>query len=114
MKIIFKYLSKVINQRIKKTLIFINKRKPICKKNKSQNVFSVMKNYSTSCLNIFISNFINICSFNNGILQKYLRSKDWNISNILSKIVKFLFLNDYIDEKKLKIILGFQLFLSLY
>ena len=114
MKIIFKYLSKVINQRIKKTLIFINKRKPICKKNKSQNVFSVMKNYSASCLNIFISNFINICSFNNGILQKYLRSKDWNISNILSKIVKFLFLNDYIDENDLKIILGFQLFLSLY
>ena len=112
MKFIFENLSKILKYRDIKTLLNINKKKFVSKKKNSQNISEKIN--SAKDINIFISNFINICVIKSRILQKYLRNKDLDISNRFFRLTKFLFIKDYIDEKGLKLILGFQLILSLY
>ena len=112
MKFIFKYLSKTLKFRDIKTLMNIKKKKLVCKKKKSINASEEIKNNSAKDINIIISNFINICLINCKNLRKYFMNKD--ISNGIFKLAIFLFLNDYIDENGLKLILGYQLLLSLY
>ena len=105
---IFKNLSGTLKQFLR-----FNKNKIICKENKSDKTNYLTKNLSSN-INIFISNFINLCIINYQKLSQYFRISDSFMLYKILKISKIFFLNDIINEDGLKLILGLQIYLCAY
>ena len=105
---IFKKLSGTLTQFLR-----FDKKKIICKENKSDKMNYLTKKTSTN-INIFISNFINICIINYQKLSQYNRISDSFMFYKILKVSKIFFLNDIINEDGLKLILGLQIFLCTY
>ena len=105
---IFKYFSGTLKQYMK-----FNKKKIICRQSENAPLNFINKKLSAD-LNIFISNFINICIINSQKLSQYNRTSDSFIFYKILNLVKIFFLNDYINDDGLKLILGLQIFLCFY
>ena len=118
MKFIFNYISKSLKNRDIAVFLNLDKKKLNCMKNQNTQNNSTDKNLinnnSANKINLFISNFINICIINYRTLSQYYRASDSFMFNALLKLTKFLFLKDFIHENGLKIILSYQLFLCVY
>ena len=113
MNTIFKYLSNSLKNKDIKIFLFYKEKKFIQIRSHAD-IKNLLKKISPDKINIFISNFINLCIINSEILSKYCKiSYNFFFNNFL-KITKFLFLSDIINEIGLKLILGLQLFLCLY
>ena len=110
---IFKYLSKSIKYKDLK-IFFKYKEKRLfslkIKNDKSNNPNSKF----LSGKSIFVSYFINICIKNHKKLSQHFLFSDKYMVYALFKLMKFLFINDIIDEDGLKLIIGLQLLLCLY
>ena len=108
---IFKYLFKSL--KFKEFLFFFHFRDKIIisKQNPEKNINS--KN-SIEKINYLISKFINFCLLNHAkIADLFHMSNSYLFDNIL-KITKIFFLNNFINEKDLQMILYIQIILSLY
>ena len=108
MSFIFKYYTRTLNQFLK-----YRKKKIICNENKADKINNINKDSSIN-LNIFISNFLNICIINHKKLSQYYLASNSYMFNKILYFAKIFFLNDYINEDCLKLILGLQMFLCVY
>ena len=111
--IIFKYIFKSLKHRDMKILLKYDKKKLTCRQIKNNKINSLNKD-CYGATNIFISKFINICLINSNKLSKFYNSDNLSFKLNLLKIIKLFFLNDFIDEKALELILGLQIFLYRY
>ena len=114
MTFIFKYISNSLKHKEMKSFLKLSKKRLICRKDQNTNKTISLINNSAKEINIFISNFINICIINYRKLSKYCKVSDSHMFYDLFKLTKFLFLQDFIDENGLKMILCYQLFLGVY
>ena len=107
----FKYLLKSLKYKDLQIFFILKNKKIIANQNLSN--LRVSQN-SLQKIKYIIPKFINLCLLNHIELSKcfHLNYK-YFFDNIL-KITKILFLNDFIDEKDLQMILFLQIILSLY
>ena len=110
-KFIFRQISK--SQKYKDIQIFFRfqNKKIICKQKSNNDNINKTKIEKSKFI---ITKFINFCLINNAKLANNLNlSLSWFTDNIL-KIIKIFFLNDFINEKEMQMILFIQVILCLY
>ena len=88
----------------------------IFKLKEKRNCVNSCNNIQISSTNIkyLIQKFINICIINSVNLSKYLGISNSNFNANILKMIKIIFLNDYIDNDTLQNIICFQIILCLY
>ena len=107
----FKYLFQSLKYKDLQLFSIIKNNKIISNQNLDKCRISQI---SLQKIKYIIPKFINFCLLNHSELAKCLSLNDKYVFNNILKIIKIFFLNDFINEKDLQIILFIQIILSLY
>ena len=107
----FKYLFKSLKYKDLQIFFILKNKKIIANQNLSN--LRISQN-SLQKIKYIIPKFINLCLLNHIELAKCFHLNDKYFFDNILKIAKILFLNDFIDEKDLQMILFLQIILSLY